>query len=431
MAFIEAGTDPIEQRRQALFRRAEQSAMDAAKLITDQNKERERIEREEALQRRKDQLALAKETGIIPIQTLREIAGPMEEQPAPQAPPAQPIQQPIPQQAEIPAQAQLPGELPQVPITHPGQIAPTPQVIPQPIPGSQQPVQIPAQAPQIAQAPTEQLPFGAQAIPGQPGFARLPRGGVDNAVKVNPVQENQNLLKLALENPDFTISQLRSAFPNSTVSDVAILSAQRGGTTKRDIEKAKRDFDEKFKGREEVDKLRKEVSGLRTTKDLQIVDAASKKVEAAAKDPSAAGDLALVFNYMKILDPNSVVRESEFANAQNATGVNERVRNIWNRILSGERLAPEQRADFLAQAKGQALAQFSTYEESLEPILNTLDSRNIDRRKVIPSFRSLERLRRRSQGGVSDSQIEKYAKQHNLSVGEAREIIKARVRGKK
>ena len=45
-----------------------------------------------------------------------------------------------------------------------------------------------------------------------------------------------------------------------------------------------------------------------------------KKVEAAATvdDPSGADDLALLFGYMKTIDPTSAVKEGEFANARNA-----------------------------------------------------------------------------------------------------------------
>ena len=53
---------------------------------------------------------------------------------------------------------------------------------------------------------------------------------------------------------------------------------------------------------------------------------------------------------MKMLDPASVVREGEFANAQNATGVPERIQNVYNRIIGGERLSADQRRSFKAQA---------------------------------------------------------------------------------
>lgn len=68
-------------------------------------------------------------------------------------------------------------------------------------------------------------------------------------------------------------------------------------------------------------------------------------------DISAAGDLSLIFNYMKMLDPGSVVREGEFANAQNSASVPDRIRATYNRVLEGERLAEETRNDFIQQAE--------------------------------------------------------------------------------
>jgi hypothetical protein len=64
-----------------------------------------------------------------------------------------------------------------------------------------------------------------------------------------------------------------------------------------------------------------------------------------------AGDLAMIFSFMKLLDPGSVVREQEFANAQNAAGVPDRVRAEYNRLLTGGRLAPDQRKNFVRQGK--------------------------------------------------------------------------------
>tara|TARA_R110000796_G_scaffold179968_1_gene296523 strand:- start:205 stop:1296 length:1092 start_codon:yes stop_codon:yes gene_type:complete len=62
------------------------------------------------------------------------------------------------------------------------------------------------------------------------------------------------------------------------------------------------------------------------------------------------GDLSLIFAYMKMLDPGSVVREGEFANAEKAGGVSEQVRTIYNKVRDGERLSPTQRAKFRNQS---------------------------------------------------------------------------------
>lgn len=96
--------------------------------------------------------------------------------------------------------------------------------------------------------------------------------------------------------------------------------------------------------------LRKEYTGLADVKSFKQQADAFTRIRASADQPDAAGDLALIFNYMKLLDPGSVVREGEFATAQNAAGVDDRVRNVWNRLQNGERLAPEQRQEFVARA---------------------------------------------------------------------------------
>lgn len=89
----------------------------------------------------------------------------------------------------------------------------------------------------------------------------------------------------------------------------------------------------------------------RDSKTYVTVRNAYQQVKGAASKPDAAGDLSLIFGYMKMLDPNSVVRETEFANAQNAAGIPGQIRNAWNRALTGERLNPKQREQFVGQAQ--------------------------------------------------------------------------------
>jgi len=109
--------------------------------------------------------------------------------------------------------------------------------------------------------------------------------------------------------------------------------------------------------------IRKEVSPY--VKRFQGIDAAYGKVKKAAEKPSAAGDLSLIFNYMKLLDPGSVVREGEFANAQNAAGVPDRVRNLYNRAMEGTRLGKAQRADFVNSSERVYGAELDSYNTAL------------------------------------------------------------------
>lgn len=93
----------------------------------------------------------------------------------------------------------------------------------------------------------------------------------------------------------------------------------------------------------------------------KVVSSYNRIIE-AAKNPSAAGDLAMIFNYMKMLDPGSVVRESEFKNAANAGALTDRyAQKAYDQIVSGRFLSPPQRDDFrnrsVKMLKGQLKSQ--------------------------------------------------------------------------
>jgi hypothetical protein len=105
------------------------------------------------------------------------------------------------------------------------------------------------------------------------------------------------------------------------------------------------------------------------TQPYQTVKSAYGRV--LSSDDSAVGDLSLIFGYMKMLDPGSVVREGEFATAQNAAGVPERIMNIYNKLITGERLNVSQRNSFKGQAKNlysSALESEKTVRTGLERI---------------------------------------------------------------
>jgi len=112
--------------------------------------------------------------------------------------------------------------------------------------------------------------------------------------------------------------------------------------------------------------LRKEFQGIKEVKDFQSQVSALGRIMSSAQDPSAAGDLALIFNYMKMLDPGSTVREGEFATAEQAAGVPTRVLNLYNRVREGTRLSPEQRADFTGRARTIYDGALKSYEENYE-----------------------------------------------------------------
>jgi len=75
------------------------------------------------------------------------------------------------------------------------------------------------------------------------------------------------------------------------------------------------------------------------------------RVFASAEDPTPAGDLALIFNYMKLLDPGSVVRESEFQTAAASDALLNRAKVFLKKITVGRKMSDDQIVDFVDRAK--------------------------------------------------------------------------------
>jgi hypothetical protein len=70
------------------------------------------------------------------------------------------------------------------------------------------------------------------------------------------------------------------------------------------------------------------------------------QINDSLKAASPAGDLAAATKFMKLLDPGSVVRESELGMAMAASGALDRATNYAQLRISGEKLTPTQREDF-------------------------------------------------------------------------------------
>lgn len=136
------------------------------------------------------------------------------------------------------------------------------------------------------------------------------------------------------------------------------------------------------------DKLRDEFNKL--SGDFIKIRDAYTRVQKSTDVPSAAGDLALIFNYMKILDPGSVVRESEFATAAASGSFGERLKAAGAKVLRGERLSAEMRADFVSRAGKLYSGQLES-QKKLEGKYSDLSKRsNVNANNVVIDYRFVE-----------------------------------------
>lgn len=96
--------------------------------------------------------------------------------------------------------------------------------------------------------------------------------------------------------------------------------------------------------------LRKDYDLDPNIKNYKIVRDNYERIREGAQIQTGAGDIAVIFGYMKMLDPTSVVRENEQATAANAGGIPAHIRNLYNRAMAGDLLPPESRAQIVQAA---------------------------------------------------------------------------------
>lgn len=129
--------------------------------------------------------------------------------------------------------------------------------------------------------------------------------------------------------------------------------------------------------------LRKEYSALPEIKEFTTVETAFKQINSALSNPSAANDLAAATKFMKLLDPGSVVRESELGMAMSATGAIDRMQNYFQKLQNGQMLNPEQRADFKRSAQLAFNAAKDTRDQTSAKYIDLANSYNVDANNVV------------------------------------------------
>ncbi len=144
--------------------------------------------------------------------------------------------------------------------------------------------------------------------------------------------------------------------------DDILNAADRNGMIKR----RKGDDKQKNKKFDQASKIRGEVA--KASGEFDKITNSFDRIQSVGD--TAAGDLALIFNFMKMLDPGSVVREGEFATAQNTAGVPDRLRNQYNKLISGERLTTRQRRGFRKEAKNQFDSAKRRNDKTIDSFVN-------------------------------------------------------------
>lgn len=146
---------------------------------------------------------------------------------------------------------------------------------------------------------------------------------------------------------------------------------------------------EKYTGAKTPDKIFAAENTLRdefntVTKDFRVVQDAYSKIKKTSN--TGAGDMSMLYQYVKLLDPGSVVRESEFATAAASGSFGERIQGAVKGILEGGRLNQSLRAEFLNEANNVYAGQKQGYDRAKNTYKGLAERNQLNIQNVITDY---------------------------------------------
>jgi hypothetical protein len=141
-----------------------------------------------------------------------------------------------------------------------------------------------------------------------------------------------------------------------------IIERKRAGATQVNVGEGQ-------KGLENEMKLASAFKGEPVYKAFDEMRASFQQITTGLNEKSPAGDLTAATKFMKLLDPGSVVRESELLLAMQATGALDRFTDVAKKIIDGTKLTGQQRADFRNVAEQLYNAAATSYNTKRDEYL--------------------------------------------------------------
>lgn len=124
--------------------------------------------------------------------------------------------------------------------------------------------------------------------------------------------------------------------PKTGLYDIPVGTPQPGALTKQQ-------FDQE-------DTLRTKFAADPETKKYFTTNNTYQLLRSSADSGTGVGDVSMIYQYMKMLDPDTGIKEGEVALAQQTGNLPDRIVTMYNKLVTGERFSDKQRADFVNEA---------------------------------------------------------------------------------
>jgi len=260
-------------------------------------------------------------------------------------------------------------------------------------------------------------PQGALAMPGGQAGPTVQRAEM---IGQRQPMSQQEVLGLAM-NPNIDLESAKR------IVDIAQLSAPKAGpgvvgeyqaaiagglipkdtTLQQYISQVKKPLVQNIiggqQGLENEMKIRAAFAGEPVYKARQEMQSAYGQITDSLRESSPAGDLAAATKFMKLLDPGSVVRESELYLAMQASGALDRMVNYANLRLSGQKLTPDQRKDFQSLADKLYSTATNTYNQKRNEYAGLAEAYGLDINRAVGAAAVLPERTERAQPQAAPS----------------------------
>lgn len=172
----------------------------------------------------------------------------------------------------------------------------------------------------------------AQGDAGQPPQQQAPRPSFD------PGADYEALGQRAAQSGDYETATKYQMEANKARSQFKL--DEYKDTTKRAADQPQRNVDNEGK-------MRGDFEGLQSIKDYRKAATVFRSAVDASKVNSAAADLNMVYAFATLMDPGSVVRESESGMVIATQNASDRVKALVASVSGGQRISPEARSALL------------------------------------------------------------------------------------
>lgn len=198
--------------------------------------------------------------------------------------------------------------------------------------------------------------------------------------------------------------------------------------SKLELKEAKKEADKFSKESLLSNRVAKVDDNLKYSQGVYNLDAFKQAVVA---NPSGALDVALIYDYVKALDPQSAVREGEVDFIKSSSPFLANVGNIPKRITKGDILPAKVRQQILQNIEMFNAAKKKQFLSHLKPITGQMKAYDLNPENILldtpgVSKEDIYNIPKSQEGPKQDDKVSSYATQFGMTYDQAKQLLMKR-----